>query len=61
METARAVAKLDALGSFAEVAAIYGYIKPELNEGCVIDISDSRHPIVERKLYGGEFVPNDIL
>ena len=61
METARAVAKLDALGSFAEVAAIYGYIKPELNEGCAIDISDSRHPIVERKLYGGEFVPNDIL
>ena len=31
METARAVAKWDALGSFAEVAAIYGYIKPELN------------------------------
>ena len=61
METARAVAKLDALGSFAEVAAIYGYIKPELNEGSAIDISDSRHPIVERKLYGGEFVPNDIL
>ena len=61
METAKAIAKLDALGSFAEVAAIYGYIKPELNEGSIIDIGDSRHPIVERKLYGSKFVPNDIL
>ena len=61
METAKAIAKLDALGSFAEVASVYGYIKPELNDGSIIDISDSRHPIVERKLYGGKFVPNDIL
>ena len=61
METAKAIAKLDALGSFAEVASLYGYIKPELNANSTIDISDSRHPIVERKLYSGEFVPNDIL
>tara|TARA_A100001037_G_scaffold306537_2_gene352460 strand:- start:3988 stop:6594 length:2607 start_codon:yes stop_codon:yes gene_type:complete len=60
METARAIAKLDALGSFAEVASVNGYIKPELKDDYAIEISDSRHPIVERKLFGGEFVPNDI-
>lgn len=58
---AKAIAKLDALGSFAEVAALYGYIKPELNKGSTIRIDDSRHPIVERKLYVGEFVQNNIL
>ena len=61
METARAIAKLDGLASFAEVASLYGYIKPELNANSSMDISESRHPIVERKLYAGEFVRNDIL
>ena len=61
METAKAIAKLDSLGSFAEVASLYGYIKPELNVNSTIDISDSRHPIVERKLYAGEFASNDVL
>ena len=38
----------------------YNYVRPELNEGKEIDIKQGRHPVVERSLTEGSFVPNDI-
>ncbi len=54
------VAQLDVFSALAEVAARHHYTRPELNEATVIDIKQGRHPVVERSLPAGEFVPNDI-
>ncbi len=58
-ETARALAELDVLAGFAELAASHGYCRPEVDDGPVIDIRDGRHPVLERLLPSGSFVPND--
>jgi DNA mismatch repair protein MutS len=60
LAAARILARRDTLAALAEVAARYGYVRPEVNDGDVIDIRDGRHPVVEQALPGGEpFVPND--
>lgn len=55
--TARALAKLDVLLSFARIAGERGYVRPEVDEGYAIEIEEGRHPVVE--VHQGEFVPND--
>ena len=59
LETASALAALDALLSFAEAAARHGYVRPALDDGERIALRDARHPVVERFLPSGAFVPND--
>jgi DNA mismatch repair protein MutS len=56
---ARVIATLDVLTDFATVAQRYGYVRPEVDEGEVIDIKAGRHPILERSLEGRGFVAND--
>lgn len=59
--TARNIAMLDCLLSLADCAADYGYSRPEINEETKIEITEGRHPVVERILPPGEkFTPNDI-
>jgi DNA mismatch repair protein MutS len=55
-----ALSQLDVYAALAEVAARHNYVRPELNDGAVIDIKQGRHPVVERNLDPGNFVPNDI-
>ncbi len=57
--SAGALADIDAFSSLAEVAVRYSYIRPTLTTDNAIDISDGRHPVVERTLADGSFVPND--
>ncbi len=57
--TASAVARLDVLCSFAEVAVKNNYIMPQVDYSNVIDIKDGRHPVVEKMLSNSLFVPND--
>ena len=57
--TARHLAVLDCLLSFAEAAANHRYVRPEMTEDQRIVIRDGRHPVVERLLSGEIFVPND--
>ncbi len=57
--TARSVAALDVLCSFAAVAVKYHYVQPTVDESGVIDIKEGRHPVVERMLKDAWFVPND--
>lgn len=60
-QIAGAVAELDCLQSFAEVAFRNNYARPEMNTGDVIDVKKGRHPVVEKTLSAGEpFIPNDI-
>ncbi|MCX7915725.1 MAG: DNA mismatch repair protein MutS, partial [Verrucomicrobiae bacterium] len=59
-QTARALATLDALASLADVARLYNYCRPEVNDGPVIEIRDGRHPVLEQTLVGERFVPNDV-
>ncbi|MBQ5348367.1 MAG: DNA mismatch repair protein MutS, partial [Phascolarctobacterium sp.] len=59
-ETARALATVDVLVSFAVSAYKYNYIRPELNNGGEIKITDGRHPVVERLLEKEIFVPNNV-
>ncbi|MUV61736.1 DNA mismatch repair protein MutS [Halobacterium sp. CBA1126] len=54
--TAAAVAAVDALASFATVAASHDYARPEVG-GDGIHVEGGRHPVVERTEPG--FVPND--
>ena len=57
---AKLIAMLDCFISFAECAAQYKYVKPELSLGDEIEIFDCRHPVVERILPPGEkFTPNN--
>ncbi len=60
-QIAQAVARLDCLQSFAEVAYKNNYAKPTVDDGKQIDIRKGRHPVVEKALPMGEpFIPNDV-
>ncbi len=60
-QIARALAELDCLQSFAEVAFKNNYAKPEVRDTEDIDIQKGRHPVVEKSLPMGEpFIPNDV-
>ncbi|HEY0709287.1 MAG TPA: DNA mismatch repair protein MutS, partial [Polyangia bacterium] len=54
------VAVADALASLAETAHRRGYVRPLVDDGLVIDLEDSRHPVVETLVGDGGFVPNDV-
>lgn len=58
-ETATAVAQVDVLAAFANVAIENGYTKPEISVDGSIQITAGRHPVVERMLTEEVFVPND--
>jgi len=59
--TAARIADLDAVASLAEVAERYNYCCPVVDGEDVIEITDGRHPVVERQADGTGFVPNDVL
>jgi DNA mismatch repair protein MutS len=59
--TARALATLDALASFAEAASLYDYRRPKMDDTLGLRIVEGRHPVVERLLDAERFVPNDCL
>ncbi len=57
--SAAAVGQVDVLCSFARVAAENGYCMPQVDLSDVIEITEGRHPVVERAAKGSLFVPND--
>lgn len=55
------IAFIDCLLSFASMAKLNNYNKPDIDQSFVIDIRDGRHPVIERSLAPGEeYIPNDI-
>ena len=59
IETADALARLDIFAGLAEVAVRYNYRRPVLTGDDVISIQGGRHPVVERCLEEGSYIPND--
>ncbi|HEX8993115.1 MAG TPA: DNA mismatch repair protein MutS [Anaerolineales bacterium] len=58
---ARALAELDVLAALAEVAALNGYVLPEISEGTGLAIREGRHPVVEQSMRDTRYVPNDLV
>ena len=58
-KTAEVISNLDVLCSFANVAEDMGYVEPIVDNSGVIDIKDGRHPVIEKMIPSGSFVPND--
>ncbi|MDO8567825.1 MAG: DNA mismatch repair protein MutS, partial [Dehalococcoidales bacterium] len=61
LRTAAVIASVDVFSGLAGVAVRNNYVRPEVTEGNEINISQGRHPVVEKSLPGGAFVPNDTL
>jgi DNA mismatch repair protein MutS len=59
-ETAARIAAADALASFADAAAREGYARPALVDAFTLDLTASRHPVVERAMPREAFIPNDV-
>jgi DNA mismatch repair protein MutS len=55
---AKAVAAVDVLVGLAEIAVYQNYCCPEIVRDREIEIIDGRHPVVEKSLGAGFFVPN---
>ena len=59
--TAAALAQIDFFCSLAEVASRHGYVQPTLTDDGAMEVHGGRHPVVERVIPSGTFVPNDIM
>jgi len=60
LAVAEALARLDVLAGLAEIAEDHAYVRPDMVEEPVLDIEEGRHPVVERMLDAGRFVPNSL-
>ncbi len=61
--TAAALGEIDLLASFAHLAALRHYTRPQLADECVFEAAAARHPVVECRMEEvgeGRFVPNDL-
>lgn len=59
-KTAKSISYLDAFCSLAQTADLNRYVRPQINTEGIIDIKDSRHPVVEAMAKDGTFIPNDV-
>ncbi|PTI41750.1 DNA mismatch repair protein MutS [Staphylococcus succinus] len=56
---AKVISELDCLQSFAEIAQKYNYARPSFSEDKTLQLTHSRHPVVERVMDYNDYVPND--
>jgi len=55
------LARLDVFSGFALLAYENNYTKPNFNSGFAIDITDGRHPVIEKQLpVGADYVSNSV-
>ncbi len=59
-QTARVLATLDVFAALAETAERARYTRPVVTDDLALAFTSCRHPIVERVLPPGTFIPNDI-
>ena len=60
MELSHEISYVDVICSFAHAAIINRWVKPEVNDSYKFKIEEGRHPVVEKHLPSGQFVPNSI-
>ena len=58
-ELAQAVATWDVASALAELADEQDYCRPSIDDSTRLTLADARHPVVERFVPSGQFVPND--
>ncbi len=58
-KTANAIASIDVLGSFAQVALDNNYCRPDICDSGEVVIEEGRHPVVEKLIKNSMFVSND--
>ncbi len=59
-ETASGISLIDIIASFTELSLTQNYSRPKITNTRGIKILEGRHPVVERILNEGEFIPNDV-
>ena len=60
--TCSAIAAIDCLAGFAQIAVENKYCRPQINEGERIEIHQGRHPVLETMMPAGEeYVANDLM
>ena len=60
LKSAHLLAQIDVYCCFAEIARLNHYVKPVVNNDQSIEITEGRHPVIEKALPAGKFVPNDV-
>ncbi|XCN75204.1 MAG: DNA mismatch repair protein MutS [Candidatus Electrothrix aestuarii] len=60
LAAALSIARTDFLVSLARAADHYQYIRPTITDKRTVSIVEGRHPVIERSLDPGSFVPNDV-
>jgi DNA mismatch repair protein MutS len=56
----RRLAELDCAQGLAEVARVHDFVRPEVDDSEILELEDSRHPLVEALQPQTPFVPNDV-
>jgi DNA mismatch repair protein MutS len=59
LAVARRIAEWDVAAALAEVAHRFDYVRPVVDDSATLAIVEGRHPVVERHVALGRFVPND--
>ncbi|MBQ9239400.1 MAG: DNA mismatch repair protein MutS, partial [Treponema sp.] len=59
LQVAGEIAYTDVAAAFAESAVLNGWVRPDIDASTDFTISAGRHPVVEKHLPTGTFVPND--
>lgn len=54
------ISEMDVLQSFATVSEENNYVRPAFNQENRLQLEQSRHPVVEKVMQDGQFVPNTI-
>lgn len=49
-KTAESIARIDVAAAMAELAAEYGYVRPQVDDSCDFFVTEGRHPVVETAL-----------
>jgi len=60
LAAADALGRLDAEAALAEAASRYAWVRPVMDDGDALVLDGARHPVVERLVPAGTFVPNDL-
>jgi len=59
-QTAKEIAMVDLMSTFALVSWENKYVKPEMHEGFELEVEGGRHPVIEKINATDFFVPNDL-
>ncbi|MCI0441914.1 DNA mismatch repair protein MutS [bacterium] len=58
-KTAKLLSAIDVLTALASVARDFGYTRPEVDQSSDVLIEEGRHPVLEKVLDSGSFIPNE--